>query len=40
MDWVANGYKYDVEYNFGMVDTESIMARVEDSKASIWMDSR
>lgn len=35
MDWVANGHKYDVEYNFGMVDTESIMARVEQSKESM-----
>lgn len=35
MDWVANGHKYDVEYNFGMVDTDSIMARVEHSKESM-----
>ncbi|KAL1844760.1 hypothetical protein VTK73DRAFT_1845 [Phialemonium thermophilum] len=35
MDWVANGHKYDVEFNFGMVDTESIMARVESSKESM-----
>ena len=35
MDWVSNGNKYNVEFNFGMVDTESIMARVESSKESI-----
>ena len=35
MDWVSNGHKYDVEFNFGMVDTESIMARVESSKESM-----
>lgn len=35
MDWVTNGHKYDVEFNFGMVDTESIMARVESSKESM-----
>ncbi|KAK0741578.1 hypothetical protein B0T18DRAFT_307044, partial [Schizothecium vesticola] len=34
MDWVTNGHKYEVEFNFGMVDTESIMARVESSKES------
>jgi hypothetical protein len=34
MDWVTNGHKYEVENNFGMVDVESIMARVEDSKVS------
>ncbi|KAK3985320.1 hypothetical protein QBC44DRAFT_405143 [Cladorrhinum sp. PSN332] len=35
IDWVANGHKYDVEFNFGMVDTDSIMARVENSKESM-----
>ncbi|KAI1192407.1 hypothetical protein F5X97DRAFT_317457 [Nemania serpens] len=35
MDWVSNGHKYNVEFNFGMVDTESIMARVESSKESL-----
>ena len=35
MDWVSNGDKYNVEFNFGMVDTESIMARVESSKESL-----
>ncbi|KAI0534790.1 hypothetical protein GGR58DRAFT_504965 [Xylaria digitata] len=33
--WVLNGHKYNVEFNFGMVDTESIMARVESSKESL-----
>ncbi|KAI8627421.1 hypothetical protein F5Y19DRAFT_477635 [Xylariaceae sp. FL1651] len=32
MDWVSNGHKYNVEFNFGIVDTVSIMARVENSK--------
>ena len=32
MDWVTNGNKYNVEYNFGLVDVDSIMARVENSK--------
>lgn len=35
MDWVANGHKYDVEYNFGTIDIDSIMARVENSKESM-----
>lgn len=35
MDWVSNGHKYDVEFNFGMVDTDSLMARVENSKESM-----
>ncbi|KAK4183746.1 hypothetical protein QBC35DRAFT_418305 [Podospora australis] len=35
MDWVSNGHKYDVEFNFGMVDIDSIMARVENSKESM-----
>ncbi|KAK0612567.1 hypothetical protein B0T17DRAFT_564881 [Bombardia bombarda] len=35
MDWVSNGHKYNVEFNFGMVDTESIMARIENSKESM-----
>jgi hypothetical protein len=34
MDWVVNGKKYDVENSFGVVDIESIMARIEDSKES------
>ena len=34
MDWVTNGNKYNVEYNFGLVDVDSIMARVENSKVS------
>jgi len=33
MDWVTNGKKYDVEYAFGLVDVDSIMARIENSKA-------
>ncbi|KAK6000890.1 hypothetical protein QM012_002973 [Aureobasidium pullulans] len=35
MDWVANGHKYDVEYRFGVVDVDSIMARIELSKESM-----
>lgn len=35
MDWVANGHKYEVEQNFGIVDVESIMARIEQSKESL-----
>lgn len=35
MDWVTEGDKYNVEYNFGMVDVDSIMARIEASKESI-----
>ncbi|GAQ05379.1 hypothetical protein ALT_2700 [Aspergillus lentulus] len=35
MDWLSNGHKYDVEFNFGMIDTESIMARVESSKEAM-----
>lgn len=36
MDWVTNGNKYNVEYNFGLVDVDSIMARVENSKVGFW----
>jgi hypothetical protein len=35
MDWVANGHKYEVEQNFGVVDVDSIMARIEQSKESL-----
>ncbi|KAH8678320.1 hypothetical protein BX600DRAFT_532153 [Xylariales sp. PMI_506] len=35
MDWVTNGNKYNVEYNFGMVDIDSIMQRIESSKESL-----
>jgi hypothetical protein len=35
MDWVANGDKYNVEYSFGVVDVDSIMARIELSKESM-----
>jgi hypothetical protein len=35
MDWVANGHKYDVEYRFGIIDVDSIMARIEMSKESM-----
>lgn len=35
MDWVTNGDKYNVENNFGVVDVESIMARIESSKQSL-----
>lgn len=39
MDWVSNGHKYDVEYSFGTVDIDSIMARIEDSKESMRISS-
>jgi hypothetical protein len=32
MDWVSIGKKQEVEYWFAIVDNESAMARVEDSK--------
>lgn len=35
MDWVVNGQKYNVDYSFGMVDIDSIMSRIEDSKESL-----
>jgi hypothetical protein len=35
MDWVVNGQKYNVEYNFGMIDIDSIMSRIEASKESL-----
>ncbi|KAF2019517.1 hypothetical protein BU24DRAFT_386453 [Aaosphaeria arxii CBS 175.79] len=35
MDWVVSGSKYNVDYNFGMVAIDSIMARVEASKESL-----
>jgi hypothetical protein len=35
MDWVVNGYKYDVDFNFGLIDIDSIMQRVEASKESL-----
>lgn len=35
MDWVCEGDKYNVEYNFGLVDVDSIMARIESSKQSM-----
>ncbi|KAI9782386.1 MAG: hypothetical protein M1839_005259 [Geoglossum umbratile] len=35
MDWVCLGNKYNVEYNFGLVDVDSIMARIESSKQSM-----
>ncbi|KAF5678616.1 hypothetical protein FHETE_1168 [Fusarium heterosporum] len=35
MDWVVNGSKYDVDFNFGMVDVDSIMSRIEASKESL-----
>jgi len=34
MDWVVNGQKYDVDYNFGLIDIDSIMGRIEASKES------
>jgi hypothetical protein len=33
--WVTTGDKYNVEYNFGLVDVDSIMARIEQSKKSM-----
>ncbi|KAF5625200.1 hypothetical protein F25303_11408 [Fusarium sp. NRRL 25303] len=35
MDWIVNGQKYNVDYSFGMVDIDSIMSRIEDSKESL-----
>ncbi|KAM6513149.1 hypothetical protein FALCPG4_015616 [Fusarium falciforme] len=35
MDWVVNGQKYDVDFNFGMIDIDSIMSRIESSKESL-----
>ncbi|KAI1741520.1 hypothetical protein F4680DRAFT_66843 [Xylaria scruposa] len=32
MDWVVHGFKFDVEFNFGVVDVSSAMKRVETSK--------
>jgi hypothetical protein len=32
MDWVVHGYKFEVEFNFGVVDVSSAMKRVENSK--------
>ena len=32
MDWVVHGFKFDVEFNFGVVDVSSAMKRVESSK--------
>ncbi|KAJ5623003.1 hypothetical protein N7490_011608 [Penicillium lividum] len=32
MDWVVHGYKFEVEFNFGIVDISSGMKRVESSK--------
>ncbi|KAK0729464.1 hypothetical protein B0H67DRAFT_638077 [Lasiosphaeris hirsuta] len=38
MSFVALGDKYNVEANFGLVDVDSIMARIEDSKESMRND--
>ncbi|KAK0647152.1 hypothetical protein B0T16DRAFT_172948 [Cercophora newfieldiana] len=38
MEFVAMGDKYNVEANFGLVDVDSIMARIEDSKESMRND--
>lgn len=35
MDWVVNGQKYNVDFNFGMIDIDSIMSRIESSKESL-----
>ncbi|RFU76095.1 hypothetical protein TARUN_6167 [Trichoderma arundinaceum] len=32
MDWVVHGYKFNVEFNFGVVDVTSAMKRIENSK--------
>lgn len=32
MDWVVQGDKFNIEFNFGTVDISSGMARVESSK--------
>lgn len=34
MDWVVTGKKMEVEYWFSVVDQDSVMSRVEQSKAS------
>lgn len=34
MDWVITGKKMEVEYWFSIVDRDSVMARIEQSKAS------
>ena len=35
MDWVVNGQKYNVDYNFGMIDINSIIGRIKSSKQSL-----
>ena len=35
MDWVVNGQKYSVDYNFGLIDIDSTMQRIEASKESL-----
>jgi hypothetical protein len=35
MDWVVVGKKEEVEYQFAVVDHDTILSRVEDSKASL-----
>lgn len=35
MDWVVHGYKFEVEFNFGVVDISSGMKRVESSKEAL-----
>lgn len=32
MDWVVHGFKFEIEFNFGVVDISSGMKRVEGSK--------
>lgn len=32
MDWVVHGHKFEVEFNFGVVDISSGMKRIEESK--------
>jgi hypothetical protein len=32
MDWVVHGYKFTIEFNFGVVDVTSAMKRIESSK--------
>jgi len=32
MDWVVHGYKFMIDFNFGIVDISSGMKRIENSK--------
>ena len=35
MDWIINGQKYDVDFNFAMNENDSIMSRIQSSKTSL-----